>query len=326
MGESRKVCILAYNGLCTFEYSIAVEIFSKPRPEFENWYTCKIVAIEAGPLYGDGDVRIEPKFGLEALAGADLILIPGWRGIDEPVPPALKDALIAANNAGARIASICSGVFVLAACGLLHGLKATTHWRYVDALREKYPDIFVDSGVLYLQQGNIYSSAGSAAGIDLCLNIIRDDYGSRTANEVARRMVVPAYREGGQAQFIARPVPKYMANNLSPILDNIRERLDFDWDIDSLAKLANTSPRTLQRRFKDATGNSPHSWLTKERIELAKDLLETTNLNIQQIANVTGLKTPETLRHHFKRIAGTSPTSFRAQFNPELHSNQSSRE
>ncbi|HHL42074.1 MAG TPA: transcriptional regulator FtrA [Hellea balneolensis] len=316
METTQKVCVLAYDGLCTFEYSIAVEIFGLARPEIENWYECEIVAAEPGSLRGLGHVVIETDLGLEALEDADTIIIPGWRGADEPIPGPLKQALIKANAAGKRIASICSGVFVLAQCGLLDGAKVTTHWRYVDELREKFPDTFVDPNVLFVEHGNIITSAGSAAGIDMCLHLIRADFGRAVTNSVARRLVIPAFREGGQAQYISHPVAKYAEGSIAPIMDEIREKLDFEWDIDSLAKLANTSPRTLQRRFKDATGHSPHAWLTLERIELVKDLLETTNLNIQQIANVAGLKTPETLRHHFKRIAGTSPTTYRSKFNP----------
>ena len=310
------VCILAYDGLCTFEYSLAVEIFALARPELQNWYTCETVAVDNGPIRGMGNVVIDGASDIAALEKADVIIVPGWRGEKDPVPSELQKALHNAHERGARIASICSGVFVLAQCGLLDGKKATTHWRYTESLREQFPAVNVNQKVLYVDEGQVLTSAGSASGLDLCLHIVRSDFGAKAANEVARRLVVPAFRDGGQAQFISRPIPTAFYGNIAPLLDVIRESLDEDWEIERIAKAANTSARTLQRRFKLATGHSPHMWLTHERVELAKDLLETTNLNIQQIADVTGLKTPETFRHHFKRLTGDSPSSFRRKFNP----------
>ena len=313
----KKVCILAYDGLCTFEFSMAVEIFALDRPEFSPWYDCQIVAVDEQPIRGLGNVVIDAKKDLVQLADADLIIIPGWRGADRFVPPDLKQALIDANKSGVRIATICSGVFVLADCGLLDKHRVTTHWRYVDTFSELYPDVFVDPNVLYIDSGDILTSAGSAAGIDLCLHIIRSDYGVERANEVARGLVMPAHRDGGQAQYIAKPVSHGYRGNIAKLLDAIREELGEDWKIGRMADLCNTSPRTLQRRFRDATGLSPHAWITRERVELAKDLLETTDLNIEKIAEITGLKTPETLRHHFKGLTGASPTKFRSKFNPD---------
>ncbi len=312
----RKVCILAYDGLCTFEYAMAVEIFALDRPEFPKWYNCHIIAVDEGPIRGLGNMFVEAEHNLGVLADADLIIIPGWRGIDASVPVELKEALISAHKNGTCIASICSGVFVLAQCGLLDGRKATTHWKYADVFRERYPDISLDTDVLYIDDNNILTSAGSASGIDLGLHIIRNDFGVERANEVARRLVMPAHRDGGQAQFISRPLAHAYRGNIAKLLDTIREELGQEWSISHMADMTNTSARTLQRRFRDATGLSPHAWLTRERVELAKDLLETTNLNIEKIAEITGLKTPETLRHHFKRLTGASPTKFRSKFNP----------
>jgi len=317
--ENKKACILVYDGLRTFEYSIAVEIFALPRPEFTPWYDCHIVAVDNKPINGLGNVIIDTKKDLAQLADADLIIIPGWRNVDESVPVELQSALVDAHKRGARIASICSGVFVLAACGLLNETKVTTHWKYVDALRTRFPDVFVDPDVLYIDSGNILTSAGSTAGIDLCLHIIHTDFGVEKADEVARQLVVPAHRDGGQSQFTARFVGREYRSNVAILLDKIREELGQDWNIGRMADICNTSPRTLQRKFRNATGLSPHAWITRERVELAKDLLETTDLNIEKIAEITGLKTPETLRHHFKRITGASPTKFRSKFNPDGH-------
>ncbi|PHQ68038.1 MAG: AraC family transcriptional regulator [Robiginitomaculum sp.] len=317
MVENKKVCIIAYDGLCTLEYSIAIEIFALPRPEYTPWYDCQIVAADNKPIRGLGNIFIDAEKNLEQLSDADLIIIPGWRGVDRFVPPDLKQALLKANQRGARIASICLGVFVLAACGLLDKHKVATHWKFVDALRERFPDVFVDPNVLYIDSGDILTSAGSAAGIDLCLHIVRTDFGVERANEVARRLVVPAYKDDGQSQFIVRSVGREYKGNVAKLMDVIREELGQDWNIGRMADVCNTSPRTLQRKFRDATGLSPHAWITRERVELVKELLETTDLNIEQIAGVAGLKTPETLRHHFKRVTGTCPTKFRSKFNPD---------
>jgi AraC family transcriptional activator FtrA len=316
--KPKKVCILAYDGLCTFEYGIAVEVFSLPRPEIENWYQCTIVGIDPGEIRGMGNVVIDAPRDLSLLEGADLIVVPGWRGVNKPVPEALKQALLEASGRGTRIASICSGVFVLAECGLLGGRTVTTHWHYAKQLADMYPDVELNADVLYIDGGAVLTSAGSASGIDLCLHIVRKDFGAATANLVARRLVVPPHREGGQAQFISRPLTENPTGNIAPLLDEIRESLDEEWPIERMAGVAITSVRTLQRRFVAATGLSPHAWVTIERIELVKDILETTDLNIQQVALLTGLKTPETLRHHFKRLTGTSPTKFRSEFNARI--------
>jgi len=212
-----------------------------------------------------------------------------------------------------RIATICSGVFLPAACGLLDGKQATTHWRYTQQLQETYPNIKVNPDVLYIDEGLMLTSAGSAAGLDLCLHIVRNDFGHNVANTVARRLVLPVHREGGQAQFVPRPMIKH--NDLfSPLLDEIRSTLDEDWSVKRMADKAAISPRTVLRKFKDATGESPLMWLTMERLALARELLATTKLNVNQIANASGFLTPELLRHHFKRHYQLSPLRFRAQF------------
>ncbi len=312
--KKKKVCALVYDKLCTFEYGIVVEAFALPREGFDDWYEFEAVAIDKGPIRGLGNVTVQGNSDLEVLKTADLIIVPGWRGAKQNISPETKQALLGANARGAQIASICSGAFVLAQCGLLDGRRATTHWRHVQALQDLYPKINVDSDVLYVDDDRVLTSAGSSAGIDLCLHIIRKDYGATIANTVAKRFVIPAHRNGDQPQIISRPHPRFYRGNIAPLLDKILESLNEDWGIARMANETHSSARTLQRRFKDATGQSPHMWVTIERIKLAKDLLETTNLNVQQIANVTGLKTPETVRHHFKRLTGVSPTRFRADF------------
>jgi AraC family transcriptional activator FtrA len=304
------VCILTYNNLCIFEFGIALEVFALPRPELPQWYDYKVIATEPGEIRGMGGVSIDASNDLSVLKQATLIVVPGWNG---EVSDALKVALISAHANGVRIATICSGVFLLAACGLLNGKQATTHWRYSKKLQQEYPDIKVNPDVLYIDEGALLTSAGSAAGLDLCLYIVRNDFGHKVANTVARRLVLPSHREGGQAQFVPRPIIK---NNdlFSPLLDEIRSTLNENWTVKRMAEKAAISSRTLLRRFKDVTGESPLTWITMERLTLARELLETTKLNVNQIANASGFISPELLRHHFKRHYQLSPLRYRSQF------------
>ena len=304
------VCILAYDNLCMFEFGIALEVFALPRPELPEWYDYKVIATKAGEINGMGGVSIEANHDLTLLAQATLIVIPGWNG---EVSDDLKLALCNAHDNGVRIATICSGVFLPAACGLLDGKQATTHWRYTEKLQQTYPNIKVNPDVLYIDEGLILTSAGSAAGLDLCLHIVRNDFGPKVANIVSRRLVLPTHREGGQAQFIPRPIIK--KNDLfSPLLDEIRSTLNEDWTVKRMADKAAISSRTLLRRFKDTTGESPLMWVTMERLSLARELLETTKLNVNQIANASGFLSSELLRHHFKRHYQLSPLRYRSQF------------
>ncbi|EEW39464.1 DJ-1/PfpI family protein [Klebsiella pneumoniae subsp. rhinoscleromatis ATCC 13884] len=212
-----QVIALAYDGLCTFEFGVAVEIFGLPRPEMgDNWYQFAVAAIDEGPLCATGGIRLMTEGGPELLAQADTIVVPGWRGVDAPVPEALCAALASAHARGCRIISICSGVFVLAAAGLLNGRQATTHWRYTAALQSRFPQIQVVEDVLYVGDALLMTSAGSAAGIDLCLHLVREDFGSEAANVVARRLVVSPHRDGGQAQQVLRPVARSLPSLPSP--------------------------------------------------------------------------------------------------------------
>jgi AraC family transcriptional activator FtrA len=310
------VAILAYDQLCLFEFGIAVEIFMLERPELRDigWYTAEIVAIEPGPLRSTGGLAVEAPAGLERLAYADLIIVPGWRGKDAPVPGDLKDALVAASCRGARIATLCSGVFVPARCGLLDGRRATTHWRYAAALAEHFPAIRVEADVLYLDEGSILTAAGSAAGIDLCLHIVRRDFGAEVANKVAQRLVLPAHREGGQAQFVTRPVTGQRQSRIGPLCDRLLERMDEPWTIAGMARLANLSERSLIRHFQAATGLSPLSWLIAERVERCRELLESSRLGLAEICAACGFGAPETMRLHFRRRIGVSPAAYRRSF------------
>lgn len=310
------VAVVAYDGLCTFEFGIAVEVFGLPRPEMgAGWYSFAVASADPGPLRATGGVRLVADGGLEALEGAGTVIVPGWRGADTPVPADLAAALRRAHGAGARLVSICSGVFVLAATGLLDGRRATTHWRYAGRLADAYPAIRFAPDVLYVDEGDVLTSAGSAAGIDLCLHIVRADHGPAAANRVARRLVVPAHREGGQAQYVERPVPPEREGaRLGPLLDRMRGALDRAWSVDAMAAVAGMSRRTFLRRFHETTGQAPGDWLTAERLARARGLLETTGLSVEDITTACGFGSADTLRHHFRTRLGTTPARYRRRF------------
>lgn len=312
--QPHKVAVLAYDGLCTFEFGIAIEIFALPRPEIDlPWYACRVCSFDKGPLRATGGLSVAAPYGPRALSWADTILIPGWHDVDQPIPDSITTALSKAHARGARLVSICSGVFVLAATSLLNGISAATHWRYSSRLQDAYPSILVEPDMLYIDHGNILTSAGSAAGIDLCLHIVKRDYGTAAANIVARRLVLPTHRDGGQTQYIPTPVTEG-PQSLGSLLDWLRAQLHIPHTVASMADQAGQSQRTFIRRFRQSTGASPHAWLTRERIQHARGLLETTRLNSDQIAERCGFATAETFRHHFRRLIGVPPMRYRASF------------
>lgn len=309
------VVALLYDGLCTFEFGIVAEIFGLSRPEMgEGWYRFASCSVEEGLLRAHGGLVVQPTGGAELIEEADLIVVPGWRGADAPVPEALCDRLRTAHARGARLASICSGAFVLAATGLLDGAVATTHWRYAEALRRRHPAVEVDETALYRSADRIYTSAGSAAGIDLLIEIVRQDFGATAANSVARRLVMPAHRTGGQAQFLERPVARRDKTEIAPLLDRIRAEIDGAWSIARMASDCRMSSRTFVRRFVEATGVPPGEWIVAERVEAAKDLLRDGETRLDMVADAVGFGSVDSLRHHFRRRLGLSPTDYRARF------------
>jgi len=311
------VVALAYDRLCTFEFGCTVELFALARPELDvDWYDFAVCAIEAGPIRAAGGIVISAPHDLSLLARADTIVIPGWRDPDEAPPPALLAQLCAAHARGARLCSICSGVFVLAAAGLLDGQRATTHWRYTERLRQRYPAIAVQPDDLYVDCGQLITSAGSAAGLDMLLHLVRRDYGARVGNLVAQRLVVAPHREGGQAQYLPRPMAHDERGRLTRLLDWVRNHPQERHTVASMAQRAAMSPRTLQRQCQEATGYGPVEWVVRERVALARDLLETTDLPLAQLAQRAGFGSEESLRHHFRRIAATSPAAYRRRFRP----------
>ncbi len=309
------VVALLYDGLCTFEFAIAAEVFGLARPEMgAEWYRFASCAIEDGPLRAHGGFVLTPDHKSDLIEQADLIVVPGWRGLDAPVPEALCQRLRDAHARGARLASICSGAFVLAATGLLDGGTATTHWRYAEALRVRHPSIAVDHASLYRCHGRIFTSAGSAAGLDLLIEIVRRDFGSEAANSVARRVVMPAHRSGGQAQFLERPVALWPTTAIAPLLDRMRGDLGASWPIARMARESRMSVRTFVRRFAEATGSAPGEWLTAERIDAAKRLLTTGRAGIPDVALAVGMGGADTLRHHFRKHVGISPREYQRRF------------
>ena len=306
---------MAYDGLCTFEFGIAIEIFALPRPEFDfAWYRHSIVAVDRGPLRATGGFMVSADAGYEALTEARTIVIPGWRSRDELPPHALLDALRQAHERGARLLSICSGVFVLAAAGLLDGKRATTHWRYCDELARRFPAILVDPAVLYVDSGQVITSAGSAAGIDACLHLVERDFGAHVSNTVARRLVMAPLRAGGQAQFIAAPVAQVPRHDLAAVLEWARERLGETLTVPQMAAKALMSERTFLRRFKDATGMTPKAWLQHERMARARSLLETSALDTEQVAQRCGFASAESFRVAFRKAVGLAPSFYRERF------------
>lgn len=312
--SNRLVAILLTNRPALFEFGIVMEVFGLERSELGvTWYDTAVVTFDPLPLVGTGGVRIEPTHSTRMLSKAGTIVIPGWRDLGAPPPPEVVRAVRAAHARGARVVSICSGAFVLAAAGLLDGRRATTHWRHSQTLARCYPRVQVDPSVLYVESNRVYTSAGSAAGIDLCLHIVRQDFGAEIANQVARRMVVPPHRDGGQAQFVPSLMPP-ADGSLAPLLEWASARLDQPLSADALARKAKMSPRTLVRRFQSQAGTTPHQWLTHQRVLAAQRLLETSKASVDRVAELSGFVTAETLRHHFRQRVGTSPMAYRRRF------------
>lgn len=310
-----RVVALAYDGLCTFEFGCVVELFALDRPELGvDWYDFGVCSAERGPLRAAGGIEVRVPNSLSLLDEADTIVIPGWRNADEVPPPALLRRIRTAYERGARLCTICSGVFVLAAAGVLDGRTVTTHWRYAERLGKRYPAVTVEPNSLYIDSGQVLTSAGSAAGLDMLLHLVRRDYGAKIANQVAQRLVIPPHREGGQAQYLPRPMPQDERNRLSRLIDWVRAHPAQAHTLRTLAHRASMSPRTLQRQFQETVGFGPYEWLIRERVALAKDMLQTGRHSLPRVAEAVGFKSQETFRRHFRRVAGTSPATYRRQF------------
>jgi AraC family transcriptional regulator, transcriptional activator FtrA len=313
-----RVVALAYDGLCAFEFACTAEVFGLPRPELgPGWYRFETCSPGGRRIRGQYGASLSVDGGLERLADAGTIVIPGWRGVEASVPESVLDALRRAHDRGARLLSICSGAFVLAATGLLDGKAATTHWRYAEELQRRHPRVRVDPDVLYIDEGPILTSAGSAAGLDLCLHLVRRDFGADVANQVARRLVIAPHRDGGQAQFLATPVERRARGPLAAVLERARRQLHRPVTIREMAGWAAMSERTFIRRFRATTGMTPGGWMTHARLGRAKELLERSPLSVERVAAESGLGTATTLRHHFRKRIGLSPIEYRRRFSQE---------
>ncbi|WP_437095532.1 helix-turn-helix domain-containing protein [Streptomyces sp. enrichment culture] len=306
------VALAVTDGMLHFELSVACEVFgAAPAGVAGPWYDLVV----CGPdTVRAGRFGLEPDHGLDRLPHADTVIVPGWADVDEAPPADLVDAVRAAHEAGARVASLCTGAFVLAAAGLLDGRRATTHWAHTRALAARHPRVEVDPDVLYVDNGSVLTSAGKAAAVDLCLHLVRLDHGSSVTNAVARRLVVPPHRDGGQAQFVTTPAPAPGSHPLAELLPWAVERLDQPLTVEDLARRARMSSRHLGRHFRSVTGTTPLRWLLIQRIRRAQELLETTDDGVDAIAAATGMGTATTLRRHFNRTVGVPPDTYRRTF------------
>jgi len=315
----RNVAAVVLNQFHPFEFGVICEVFGIDRSaEGLPVYDFAVVAGEPGPLRSSNDFTLQTRFGLERLADADLIALPAvgdTRLRPQQYPEPLLAELRAAAARGTRLLSVCSGAFILGAAGLLDGRRCTTHWRHAAELARRFPAAKVDPDVLYVDDDPVITSAGTAAGIDACLYLVRKEQGSRVANGIARRMVVPPHRDGGQAQYVAQPVaPSHGGGTLHDLLEWLQANLGEPLSVRQLAAQANMSERTLARKFVQDTGTTPQRWLTGQRILLAQQLLEETDQTVDYIAERCGFGNASALRHHFRIWRGTTPHAYRQLF------------
>ena len=314
----RKVVLVALPGVAPFEFGVVCEVFGIDRsdsggPRFE--FT--IATAEPGPVRTSLGFDMFIDQDLSVAADADLIAVPAHLtggAEDEPSDERVLQALRDAEARGAWVLSVCSGAFVLAEAGILDGRRATTHWMHADRLRRHYPKTEVDADVLFVQDGKVVTSAGTAAGIDAALHIVRTELGAAATNVIARRMVVPPQRDGGQSQYIEAPIPEVRTDSLAAVTEWMLAHLDEDLTIDQLARRALMSPRTFARKFRAESGTTPAAWLNRQRILRAQQLLEQTDHGLEQIARLTGFGAASVMRHHFLKVLQTTPTNYRRAF------------
>ncbi|WP_433462048.1 helix-turn-helix domain-containing protein [Spirillospora sp. CA-128828] len=304
-----------------FELACAAEVFGTVPQDVPTPYDFQICAERPGPLRTTVGYAIVVDAGLAALHEADTVIIPGWQPAGSPVPPTVTEALLAAHQRGARIVAICTGAFVLAQAGLLDGRRATTHWRHTAQLAADFPKVHMDPDVLYVDHGDVATSAGTGAGIDLCLHLVRSDHGAAYAAQVARNMVLPPHREGSQLQYVAKPTPARPDESLAPLLEWATSQLHTRLTVARLAERAGLSSRTLARQFTDQLGTSPGQWLLGRRLDAARVLLEQTDLPVEAIATRVGLASAVNLRRRFRAHLGTTPGTYRRTFSElrDLH-------
>ncbi|MEV0455735.1 GlxA family transcriptional regulator [Catellatospora methionotrophica] len=310
-----RVAVLGLDDVAPFELGVLCEVFGTDRTldGFPS-YEFALCSPDGGPIRTRSGFGVVPHADLTPLASADLVAVPA-HPLTSEVPAVAVDALKAAAERGAWILSVCSGAFLLGQAGLLDGRRCTTHWKHAALLAERYPTALVSPDELYVQDGRVITSAGTAAGIDACLHLVRQEQGAAVATKLARRMVVPPHRAGGQSQFIEAPMPEQVdCDTLQPLLEWLLTHLDEPLTVDDLASRTHMAPRTFARRFRAETGATPHDWLTHQRLLLARRLLEETELSVESVASRAGFGDSATLRHHFRRRIGTTPADYRHTF------------
>jgi AraC family transcriptional activator FtrA len=308
----RSVALAVHDGITLFEAAAACEVFGVDRGLAEPWYDFAVCG--SGTAVVGGWFRADAPYGLDRLVTAGTVIVPACRDVDASPPADLVEAVRAAYEAGARVVSLCTGAFVLAAAGLLDGRRATTHWMHAPLLAERHPRVSVEPDVLYIDDGRVLTSAGKSAGMDLCLHLVRLDHGAAVANDLARRLVVAPHRAGGQAQFIAAPVSDGREHSLAELFPWVLAHLDEPLTVEDLARRASMSSRNLTRHFNAVTGTTPLQWLLNQRLHRARELLETTDDSVELVAGRTGMGTAATLRRHFNRTIGVPPDAYRRTF------------
>ncbi len=314
--SAATVAVLAFDAISLFHLSVPCLVFGESGKDAGvDSLVLKVCAAEKGPLRSTAGVGVHAPYGLEDLDDAGTVIVPSWRDPSQPAPRAMLDALRQAHAGGARIVGLCLGAFVLADAGLLQGRRATTHWLCADRFAQRYPSIELDDEVRYVDEGDVVTSAGTAAGLDCCLHLLRSDWGAEVANHVARRMVLAPHRQGGQAQFIEQALPVSGASHrLSNVLEDVLGTLDQPHSLDDLALRAAMGRRTFTRHFRQLTGTTVGQWLLNQRLSLAQRLLETTDRSIDAVAADAGLGSAASLRQHFAQAFHISPSAYRRQF------------
>ncbi|WP_197321160.1 GlxA family transcriptional regulator [Saccharomonospora sp. NB11] len=323
MPAAHTVAVLVREGVLPLELGLVHQLFSSARaPDGTALYAVHTCALDPGEVRTDADFSVRVDRGVDLLERAETVVVPASHDLDEPgraLSPPLADALRRVRP-GTRLASICTGAFVLAEAGLLDGLRATTHWKSTETFRRAYPAVHLEPDVLYTDNGDVLTSAGEAAGIDLCLHLIRRDHGAAVAAEVARTTVVPPHRDGGQAQYLQVPVPPAAPHgSTAATRDWALRHLHRPLSLAELADHAAMSTRSFTRRFRQEVGLSPHQWLLRQRVERARQLLERTDLPVERVAAATGFSTTVSLRQHFARTLGVTPSRYRQTFRGSGH-------
>ena len=313
-GKTHVVAAVVDQGLLTFDFAIACEVFGLDRSDIAPpWYDFRVVSASPPPLRTSTGFSIIDVATLDAASDADTVIVPGWSDPSQPPAPEVCELLRERHARGARVVSFCTGSFALAAAGLLDGRRATTHWMYADELRRRFPKLELDPTVLFVEDDRVFTAAGTAAGMDLSLHLVAQDYGQSVANSVARRIVLPPLRQGGQAQYIEYDLPRNRSS-LGPLLEWIEDNLDKDLDLDTLAERGHMSVRTLTRRFRDELGMPPKRWLLTRRVVRARELLEMTALPVASVATRCGFPSSSSLRSHFFDLFLTTPSEYRNTF------------